>query len=406
MRLVALGAGGMGRYAAATAVGFDFVEELVVADRDAVAASRVADQLGPKASAAGIDVTDDAALGRLLSGAGAVLNTVGPFFRLGPPVLRAAIRAGCHYLDINDDWESTEAMLAMDEEARRRGITAVIGMGASPGISNLLAVTAMRELDVVEELYPGFDLDAAMPETRGPTPCAATIHGVHQLTGTIRVFDGGRFVDEPPMRRIDLEYPGLGVRTAWTMGHPEAITFPRYHPTLHRSLVLMTMSRANLLAMRVLSPLVGSGLVSIERAAAWVERLEGVGRPPKAPADYVREIVDGHTPRLPPLFAVARGRKDGRAATAAATVLSAPPVGMGGATGVPLAVGLAVVRPDLERRRGVFAPEALVAPDAFFDRLAPLCRPVKNGHGDLVLVSRSWEPIDLREVLRPFPTAR
>jgi saccharopine dehydrogenase-like NADP-dependent oxidoreductase len=399
MKVVALGAGGMGRYAARTAAAFDFVDELIVADRDPMAASRVAASLGPKASAVGVDVTDDAALARLLSGAGAVLNTVGPFFRLGPPALRAAIGAACHYIDINDDWESTEAMLAMDEDARRRGITAVIGMGASPGISNLLAVTAMRELDEVEEVYAGFDLDAAMPETRG-APCAATIHGVHQLTGTIRVFDAGRFVDEPPMRRVDLDYPGLGLRTAWTMGHPEAITFPRYHPRLRRTLVLMTMSRSNLLAMRVLGALVDGGLISVEHAAAWVEWLEGVGKPVKTPADYVRELVDGRRPRLPPLFAAACGRKDGRAATVAAAVLSAPPVGMGGATGVPLAVGLAVVRPDGEQRRGVFAPEAIVSPDAFFDRLAPLCSPPRHGHGDLILVSRSRDATDLHAALR------
>jgi saccharopine dehydrogenase-like NADP-dependent oxidoreductase len=120
MKLVALGAGGMGRYAARTAVKFDFVDELVVADRDLGAASRCAEALGPTARAAAVDVTDEAALLRLFAGAGAVLNTVGPFFRLGPPVLRAAITAGCHYLDINDDWESTEAMLAMDADARAR----------------------------------------------------------------------------------------------------------------------------------------------------------------------------------------------------------------------------------------------------------------------------------------------
>ena len=400
MKVIALGAGGMGRYAARTAASLDFVSELVVADLDLAAASRFAEDLGPKARATGIDVTDPSGLVRLLSGAGAVLNTVGPFFRLGPPVLRAAIRAGCHYFDINDDWESTEAMLAMDGEARARGVTAVIGMGASPGISNLLAATAMRELDEVEELYPGFDLDAAMPETRGPKPSAASVHGVHQLTGEIRVFDRGRFVDEAPMRRVDLDYPGLGARTAYTMGHPEAITFPRYHPSLRRCLVLMTMSRSNFLGMRVLGTLVNHEIISLERAAAWVERLEGVGKGVKTPADYVREITDDRTPRLPPLFAVACGRKTGRAATVAATVLSAPPAGMGGATGVPLAVGLAVVRPDREQKRGVFAAEAVVDADAFFDRLAPLCSPAKHGRSDLVLVSRSWEPLDLRAELR------
>jgi len=400
MKVIALGAGGMGRYAARTAVTFDFVDELIVADLNFAAATRFAETLGAKARAAAVDVTDESALLRLFSGAAVVLNTVGPFFRLGPPVLRAAIKAGCHYLDINDDWESTEAMLAMDEDARARGVTAVIGMGASPGISNLLATTALRELDLVEELYAGFDLDAAMPETRGPAPCAATVHGVHQLTGTIRVFDGGRFVDEPPMRRVDLDYPGLGPRTGWTMGHPEAITFPRYFSSLRRSLILMTMSRSNLVAMRLLGALVDRNLVSLERAAAWVEWLEGVGTPVKTPADYVRELLDAGAAKLPPLFAIAVGRKDTRPATVAATVLSAPPVGMGGATGVPLAVGLAVVRPDQEQKRGVFAPEAIVDPAGFFDRLAPLCDPVKKSAADLLLLSRSWEPKDLRVDIR------
>lgn len=257
-----------------------------------------------------------------------------------------------------------------------------------------------RELDEVEELYPGFDLDAAMPETRQPKPSAATVQGVHQLTGKIRVFAGGRFVDEAPMRRVEIDYPGIGPSFGWTMGHPEAITFPRYYPTLKTTLVLTTMTRANLQAMRVLSFLVNAGVVSVERAAAWVERLEGVGRPVKTVQDYVAEMLDERVPRLPPRFALARARKNGRAATAAATILSAPPVGMGGATGVPLALGLAVVRPDTIEPRGVVAAEAIVDPNSFFDRLAPLCNPAKRDAADLLLVSRSWETRDLRAELR------
>lgn len=400
MKVVALGAGGMGRYSARTAATFDFVDEIVVGDLDEGAARRLADSLGSKGRGVRVDVTDPDSLARAFEGAGAVLNTVGPFFRLGPPVLRAAIRAGCHYLDINDDWESTEAMLAMDEEARAAGVTAVIGMGASPGMSNLLAVLAMRELDEVDEVYPGFDLDAAMPETRGPKPCAASVHGVHQLTGTIRVYDGGRLVDEPPLRRVDFDYPGLGRCTAYTMGHPEAITFPRFRPELRRCLVLMTMAKSNLLVMRPLAKLVNNGLVSVERAAGWIEWAEGVGKPVKTPDDYLRDLVHDGVRALPPLFAVVRGRRQKRPETVAAAVLSAPAVGMGGATGVPLAVGLAVVRPDRDVPRGVFAPESIVDAGAFFDRIAPLCSPVKKDRGDLVAVSRSWESTTLRMKLR------
>jgi saccharopine dehydrogenase-like NADP-dependent oxidoreductase len=400
MKVIVLGAGGMGRYAARTAAEFDFVEELVVGDLDESAAQNFAEELGAKARGVGVDVTNPDELARLFEGAGAVLNTVGPFFRLGPPVLRAAIDAGVHYLDINDDWESTEAMLAMADDARRSGITAVIGMGASPGMSNLLAVTAMNELDETTAVYAGFDLDAAMPETLGEEPCAATIHGIHQLTGKIRLFDGGKFVDERPMRKIELDYPGLGRLSGWTMGHPEAITFPHFVPNLERSLIVMTMDRTNLWAMKAIRLLIDANIVSIERAGRWVERLEGVGKPVKTPAEYMQELGDEKSPKLPPVFAMATGRRDGKPASAAAAILSAPATGMGGATGVPLAVGLAALRPDGELRRGVFAPEGIVDRKEFFDLLAPLCTPEKSGMEDMLMISRSWENVDLRAKLR------
>ena len=57
----------------------------------------------------------------------------------------AAIEAGAHYLDICDDWEPTLDMLELGERARARGVTAVIGMGASPGLTNLLAMKAGKD---------------------------------------------------------------------------------------------------------------------------------------------------------------------------------------------------------------------------------------------------------------------
>jgi saccharopine dehydrogenase-like NADP-dependent oxidoreductase len=389
----------MGRYAAQAAAALDFVEELVVGDLDGGAADDIAARLGPKASGAAVDVQNDRAMSKLFAGATAVLNTVGPFFRLGPPVLRAAITAGVHYLDINDDWESTEAMLALDDDARSAGVTAVIGVGASPGISNMLACLAMRELDDVDEVIAGFDLDAAMPEQRGDKPCAATVHALHQLSGRIRVFEDGAFAEAKPQRRVDFDYPGLGPRTGWTMGHPEAVTFPRTFPKLRTARVLMTMAPSGRIAARGFRVLIDAGVLSLERAGGWVERLEGVGKPVKTPADYVSDVLDTSAGRLPPLFAVAKGQRRSQPATVAATVRSAPPVGMGGATGVPLAIGLSVVRPILGSKCGVFPPEAIIDPNAFFDALAPLCDPVCTDTADLTVVTRSWEPIDLGTAL-------
>ena len=104
MKVIALGGtGGMGRYAVRTAAGFDFVEEIVVADLDGEAAGRFAGEVGEKARGAAVDVRDTGALKALLAQGDVVLNTVGPFFRFGVPILQAVIEAGRHYLDICDD---------------------------------------------------------------------------------------------------------------------------------------------------------------------------------------------------------------------------------------------------------------------------------------------------------------
>nr|BFD95714.1 hypothetical protein KitaXyl93_70740 [Kitasatospora sp. Xyl93] len=108
MKLLALGgAGAMGRTATRVAAALPGVHELVVADRDLDAARRTAAALAADAPvpvrATRVDVTDGPALHTALTGADAVLNTVGPYYRYGLDVLRAAIRTRTHYLDICDD---------------------------------------------------------------------------------------------------------------------------------------------------------------------------------------------------------------------------------------------------------------------------------------------------------------
>ena len=66
-----------------------------------------------------------------MSGHDIVLNTTGPFFKFGLPILKSAIKCKCHYFDICDDWEPTEEMLKLNDEALKNEITAIVGLGAS-----------------------------------------------------------------------------------------------------------------------------------------------------------------------------------------------------------------------------------------------------------------------------------
>ena len=97
----------MGRFAVETSMSFDNVSEIIVADINAEEAMKFADSMNEKVSGIGLDVTDIDALKEQMDKADVVLNTVGPFFKYGPPILEAALDSNCHYLDINDDWEPT-----------------------------------------------------------------------------------------------------------------------------------------------------------------------------------------------------------------------------------------------------------------------------------------------------------
>ncbi|WP_169814790.1 saccharopine dehydrogenase NADP-binding domain-containing protein [Nocardia crassostreae] len=118
MRVLVLGGtGATGEVAARTATTLPGVDEIVIEDRELIDREALLAALRP------VDV---------------VLNIVGPQGDYGCRVLRAAIAAGTHYLDICDDPRATCAMLELDAEARAAGVCAIVGMGANPGIGTLL----------------------------------------------------------------------------------------------------------------------------------------------------------------------------------------------------------------------------------------------------------------------------
>jgi len=391
-RVLALGGPGfVGRHAVRALRALRPDATFVIADRDAEAAARFAAELGG-AESLGVDVTDRAGLDAALAGVDLVLNTVGPYFRFGVPILTACIDAGCAYVDVCDDPDPTVDMLDLDADARARGVTAVIGMGISPGVTNLLAVRAIDTLDTAPYVVTGWSLDAARPESVGRAPSAATVHGIEQLTGTIRVHRGGAPVDERPVRPVDIHYPNVdGARRGrptrcYTIGHPEPVTLPRVIPGIRESVNVMVTDRWTARAIRSLAWCVDRGLVSHDRAAWLAERAEGSGAPDHAAEAVLAELVEGER-GVPPVFAFVRGERDGRAMRVGATLTATPPGGMGGATGLPLAVGASLLLDGRVDAPGVHPPEAAIPVAPFFDRLARLCIPRRDDGAALVRVT-------------------
>jgi len=368
--LVTGGAGEMGAYACRALAKADEVDLVLVADRDLQRAEGLVAELGPKAAAVDLDISDGDALRSALSDVDIVLNTAGPFYRFGWEVLGAAIATGTHYLDICDDWEPTLEMLELDDEARSAGVTAVIGMGASPGSSNLLALLAMNECDTVDRVYTGWRAGALPYPAEGEEPQtnAALEHWVHNCTEPIKTWRDGQLVDAFALEEVRVSYPGVGEDSVWVCGHPEPLTLPRVRPEVQDSLNLMVARRGLMEGMQRVAARVRTGELDVTGASKQILLEPGTGG-----------AAAGPSPILPNLFAVAEGTKDGKAIRVGTQPLVLPNANMGEMTGYPLAIATLMMARGLVDKPGVHGPEGAVDPTIYFHELSLLVEDRPSG---------------------------
>ncbi|MCU7726100.1 saccharopine dehydrogenase NADP-binding domain-containing protein [Actinoplanes sp. KI2] len=169
MRVLVVGAGGVGSAAAAIAARRPFFSRFVVADFDPARAERaVADALSPAEPAAAdprfvaarVDASNSSDIAELCRAHEIthVLNAVDPRFVL--PVFEGALAAGADYLDMamslshphpTDPYRRTGVKLGDDQFAAAprwadAGRLALVGMGVEPGLSDVFARYAADHL--------------------------------------------------------------------------------------------------------------------------------------------------------------------------------------------------------------------------------------------------------------------
>ena len=422
LKIAALGGcGGMGAIAIQTLLKNDhFFDEITVVDIDFDRANHFVQRCNDqRLHAKQMDITDKKALYNLLKPIDIVINTVGPYYRLGLPVLKTAIDAKCNYIDLNDDWKPTVDMLSLDSEAKQAGITAVIGVGASPGISNMLAVKAMNRLDEVENLITGWGsggkrlpyLFWANQASSGGSYGAAIDHLLKQLTGKICIRKDNQFQDCTPFQKQSIHYPESGLIHAYTVGHPEPVTLPRFRPEIRNSINVMNLPDFLIKTLQWTVSQIQDGQLTHTTGAELLTKIEsdlkviflnakgrqfamnmiqnGLNISNQLLWRTLRDIIYPGT-YLPELFAIAKGIKEGQPLTVYSRLTSGIAGNSGletmaALTGVPLAVGLSIIA-NHNCKKGVLTPEMAFHPDIFFDRLAPLCHPKRNSKDDLLKI--------------------
>jgi saccharopine dehydrogenase-like NADP-dependent oxidoreductase len=277
-------------------------------------------------------------------------------------------------------------MHELHDQAKAANIIAIIGLGASPGITSMLAARAREELDETKELIAAWNIEEDTGGDDKVAYSAAVVHWMQQCSGTILECDNGSLVEKKPLAEVSLDYPGRGQRTVYTVGHPEPVSFHYSFPDLKRSFCVMVMPGLWIKEFRELAEQIDRGRMTLEEAGRKLVEDTAVSSFIDKIMEYIARVFEG--PRLPLFFALATGRKDGRPARVATAVRSIPP-GMARATGIPLALGTRLHLQGRVATKGVMAPEIAFQTTEFFDLLAPYCTfPAPRDASDLLEVTR------------------
>ena len=162
MRILVIGAGGVGTAAVAIAARRDFFEHMVVADYDPARVDHALAQVAGDArfSGAKVDASSVASMVALVRGQAIthVLNAVDPRFVM--PIFDACFEAGVTYLDMamslskphpEQPYALTGLKLGDEQFAKageweKAGRLALVGVGVEPGLSDIFARYAQDEL--------------------------------------------------------------------------------------------------------------------------------------------------------------------------------------------------------------------------------------------------------------------
>ncbi|RKT87309.1 Saccharopine dehydrogenase, NADP-dependent [Saccharopolyspora antimicrobica] len=179
-----------------------------------------------------LDLFDRADLRAAVDGAALVVLGAGPYIRTSEPVISACLEAKVPYLDFDDDVESTQHALSLHEKAQAAGIPVYVGCGASPGMSNVLAVDAANELDTVENIELGWMVGDERPDVGR----AVLEHLMHIAAGDCLTWERGRQVVHESYVETGVLPMGGGVGEVllYETAHPEPVTLPRRYPEAKR----------------------------------------------------------------------------------------------------------------------------------------------------------------------------
>jgi saccharopine dehydrogenase-like NADP-dependent oxidoreductase len=245
MRILLVGAGGVGSAVVPIAARRDFFEHIVVADSKQGRAADVVAKIGdPRFSAIGLDASDGVAVEAALAEhrCDVLFNAVDPRFTMS--LFQAALNAGAHYLDMamslsrphpRRPYELTGVKLgdeqfALEKAWRDGGRLALVGMGVEPGLADVFARYASEHLfESIEEIgiRDGSNL---VVEGYDFAPTFSIWTTIEECLNPPVIWENGDWHTTEPFSDPEMfDFPeGIGPVECVNVEHEEVLLIPRY----------------------------------------------------------------------------------------------------------------------------------------------------------------------------------
>lgn len=217
MKIAVVGAGLMGRAVVADLARNKDVTTIGLFDINLRRAHEVKRKYGNrKIVAGGLDAASVSAARRRFAGYDAVISAV--TYRYNPGLVKAAIRAKAHFIDMGGNNDIVAEEFKFHRDAKAIGVTVIPDGGLAPGMASVLAASDIAKFGQPESLYIRVGGLPQKPKPPLEYQMVFSAEGlINEMTEPVIALRGGKRVTLAPMIELEsLRFRGLGTFEAFT----------------------------------------------------------------------------------------------------------------------------------------------------------------------------------------------
>lgn len=366
--LVLGGAGAVCKEATRDLAQYSEFGEIVVADYNLSTAQALVGEIGDsRLQAVAFDANDYEAMLQLFPGFDVVVN--GLPFKYDYPVNKACVEVGVSGLDLS----SEDPQFALHDEAAKKDMLFVPGVGATPGITNVMVRRASEVLDRIEAVDIFFAAFRCLAPSPGLLQTTLWEFNPEEEAREEVYFEDGGWHPAPPFsgERLIRFHAQIGEQKVYYVPHNESRTLPHSFPRLRRAAVR-----------GCFPPHVMALMGSLMRGGVLSSRPTHVGDAELPSIEVVRALLsESPFSTENPIWAYGLvveviGKRAGRRVKCTYRNRHPPQQTWGGESayyknvGVPLSIGAQLIAGGQTTGKGVLPPEQALPTEPFFAELA------------------------------------